>query len=207
VPKSNTESNLAAGPYSFQATYSGDANYGGSTSPCEPFTVKAPPPISQITPTNTTCAQFSSGSAATQGPITYSTKGTTISQAAPGVIFYWVKVTASAGQTFTINQTTTYKPNGTTQVLFAKASGSFAYNANCGTLSNKITGTNGALSVTFATAGTYFIGIKYSPTSVVGTGPAAVKFTPPFNYQYTFSTSTGGTTLPGSTNTVALNHK
>src|SRR5262249_47783581 len=35
----NTEHALAAGNYSFQATYSGDSNYAGSTSPCEPFSV------------------------------------------------------------------------------------------------------------------------------------------------------------------------
>src|SRR5215472_12658635 len=39
VPNSNTKGPLAAGSYSFQATYSGDANYAGSTSPCEPFSV------------------------------------------------------------------------------------------------------------------------------------------------------------------------
>ena len=39
VPNSNTEGPLAAGSYSFNATYSGDSNYLGSTSPCEPFSV------------------------------------------------------------------------------------------------------------------------------------------------------------------------
>ena len=37
--KSNNEGPLAAGSYSFQATYSGDSNYAGSTGACEPFTV------------------------------------------------------------------------------------------------------------------------------------------------------------------------
>jgi uncharacterized repeat protein (TIGR01451 family) len=39
VPNSNTEGPLAAGSYSFQATYNGDSNYAGSTGDCEPFTV------------------------------------------------------------------------------------------------------------------------------------------------------------------------
>ncbi|HEV2413962.1 MAG TPA: hypothetical protein VGX27_04085, partial [Candidatus Dormibacteraeota bacterium] len=39
VPNSNTEGPLAAGSYSFQATYSGDSNYSGSTGACEPFSV------------------------------------------------------------------------------------------------------------------------------------------------------------------------
>jgi hypothetical protein len=39
APNSSTEGPLAAGSYAFQATYSGDSNYAGSTSGCEPFTV------------------------------------------------------------------------------------------------------------------------------------------------------------------------
>src|SRR5947207_776809 len=31
---------LAAGAYSFKATYAGDSNYSGSTSDCEPLTVR-----------------------------------------------------------------------------------------------------------------------------------------------------------------------
>src|SRR5439155_13510438 len=37
VPKSKTESNLAAGHYAFNATYNGNANYTAKTSDCEPF--------------------------------------------------------------------------------------------------------------------------------------------------------------------------
>jgi hypothetical protein len=207
VPKSNTESNLAAGPYSFQATYSGDANYTGKTSDCEPFTVNAQ--VSQITPTQTTCTQFSTGTAATQGPITYSTKGQTISQTAPGVIFYWVKVQvpSSAGpfpakQTFTITQSTTYKPTKGTQ-YFTQANGSFAYNSSCNTLATTIGGNDAARTVTFTApaAGTYFIGIKYTTSDVVGSSPAVTKSGS--GYVYTFSTNG----VAGSTSTVALNHK
>jgi uncharacterized repeat protein (TIGR01451 family) len=44
VPKSKTESNLAAGHYAFNATYNGNANYNAKTSDCEPFDVgKATP--------------------------------------------------------------------------------------------------------------------------------------------------------------------
>ena len=40
VPNSDTQGPLAAGSHSFQATYSGDADFIGSTSPCEPLTVE-----------------------------------------------------------------------------------------------------------------------------------------------------------------------
>jgi hypothetical protein len=209
VPNSNTEGSLAAGSYSFQATYSGDSNYGGSTGPCEPFSVVGI--VSQITPTQTTCAQFASGTAGTQSAITYSTKGTTISQAAPGVFFYWVKVTVTTAgkQTYNILQSTTYSPT-TGTAMFAKANGSFAYNGSCGTLSTTIspagtgpTGSDYKVVFTAPTAGTYYIGIKYTTSTIVGSGPAATKFVSPQNYLYTFSTSG----VSGSSNTLALNHK
>ncbi len=41
VATSNSEGPLNAGSYSFQAVYSGDANYNGSTGACEPLTVTA----------------------------------------------------------------------------------------------------------------------------------------------------------------------
>jgi hypothetical protein len=206
---------LAPGHYEFQAVYvpaAGDNVNLGASSTCgdEPMQVNSPV-VSQITPTNTTCTQFSQGQASTQGPITYSTKGTTISQVAPGVIFYWVKIQVPSGgtfpatQTFTITQSTTYTPTTGTQ-YFAKASGSFAYDKNCNTLSTTIGGTDPSRTVTFTAAapGTYFIGIKYSPDSIVGSGPAAThSVLPNNNYLYTFQT----TGVAGSTSTVALNHK
>ncbi len=39
VPNSGTQGPLGAGNYSFQATYSGDDNFIGSTGPCEPFSL------------------------------------------------------------------------------------------------------------------------------------------------------------------------
>ena len=41
APNSNTQGPLAVGSYAFQAVYSGDANFPGATSPCEPFAVAA----------------------------------------------------------------------------------------------------------------------------------------------------------------------
>jgi hypothetical protein len=42
VPNSSATAALAAGPYSYQAVYSGDANYAPATGSCEPFVVMAP---------------------------------------------------------------------------------------------------------------------------------------------------------------------
>ncbi len=40
VPASNATGALTAGNYAFEATYSGDANYGGGTAGCEPFSAQ-----------------------------------------------------------------------------------------------------------------------------------------------------------------------
>jgi hypothetical protein len=58
--RSSTESALAAGSYSFRARYNGDATHTASTSPCEPFSVKAPP--TGPTSTSITTAVFDAAS-------------------------------------------------------------------------------------------------------------------------------------------------
>jgi hypothetical protein len=44
VPNSQATGPLAAGGYSFRAVYSGDDNYAGADSACEPFTIATAPP-------------------------------------------------------------------------------------------------------------------------------------------------------------------
>jgi uncharacterized repeat protein (TIGR01451 family) len=161
--------------------------------------------VSQITPTQTTCSQFASGTASTLSFVNYATLfgGTTIANDNPGVLFYWVKltVTSSGLHTYTITQSTTYAPTTGTQ-YFALAAGSFAYDGSCNTLPTTITGPANNLTVQFSGApGTYYIGIKYRPKSVVGSGPAAT--TPGSFYTYTFQTTGVG----GSTSSVKLIHQ
>ncbi len=50
--QSSTEGPLGAGSYSFEATYSGDSNYSGSTSACEPFSVSQASSSTTSTPTS-----------------------------------------------------------------------------------------------------------------------------------------------------------
>ena len=88
VPNSNTEGPLAAGSYSFNATYSGDSNYLGSTSPCEPFSVaKGSSSIATIVLASTNVA--GSRTAAT-GTSAYDTATVTTSDAivATGTVTY-----------------------------------------------------------------------------------------------------------------------
>src|SRR5262249_56407170 len=85
------------------------------------------PIISQITPTNTTCSQFSSGTSSTLSQVQYSVKSGKINQVNPGVFFYFVRVTAAAGaNTVTINQAITTGNFGT---FFAQTAGSNVFTA------------------------------------------------------------------------------
>jgi uncharacterized repeat protein (TIGR01451 family) len=153
------------------------------------------PVTSRITPTATTCSQFNDGSAATLASVNYAVRNGKISQVDPGVFFYWVKVTATAGSnTFTIDQET----DTTFDVYFATASGSAVYTSTCAKLGGtSITQSNGDVTVTFtaSSAGTYIIGIKYNTGTVKGaTAPS------PSTVQYSFTTS--GT--PNSTSSLNL---
>src|SRR5205807_1659931 len=96
--------------------------------------------------------------------------------------------------TFVVNQTIT---TGNFSKLFAIASGSTVYNSSCtnvhGTFTQSSTdGTTDTVTVNFnaSTAGTYYIGIKFSTTNVTGkTAPT------PSTVGYTYSTTgVGGST-------------
>jgi hypothetical protein len=192
-----TGSNVAssAGTWNWVASYtSGDANNNDVSSACGAESmVITQPTNSQITPTNTTCQQFTGGQAPTLDTINYSVKNGVISQVDPGVFFYWVEVTAVAGSnTFTIDQSIT---SGNFNAYFLTASGSFAYTSNCTKVTANISqSTTGDVSVQFnaASAGTYVIGIKYSTANVKGaTAPS------PSTVDYTFQVTGDASTLQG----------
>jgi hypothetical protein len=157
--------------------------------------------VSQITQTGT-CTDFSEGTAQTLSSVQYSVKNGKINQENPGVFFYWVKVTAPAGNnTFVVNQSIT---TGNFNTLFAIASGSNVYNSSCTNVHGIFTQspinntTTGTVTVTFnaPTAGIYYIGIKFRPSSVTGkTAP-----TPGTTVGYSYDT----TGVPGSTSGLNL---
>lgn len=156
--------------------------------------------MSQITPTGTTCSEFSGGTAQTLSSVQYTVRNGVIRQENPGVFYYWVKVTAPDGNnTFVVNQSIT---TGNFSTLFAIASGSVVYNSSCtnvhGTFTQSpINATSGTVTVRFntPTAGTYYIAIKFSTSSVTGkTAPT------PSTVGYTYS----ATGVPGSTSSLNL---
>jgi hypothetical protein len=153
--------------------------------------------VSQIAPTQTTCSNFLSGSIPPLTTVQYSVKGGQINQVNPGVLFYYVKVTATAGKnTFTINQAIT---TGNFSTFFtATSSGSGVFTSTCGSVSGAgfSLGQSGSVTtITFTapTAGTYILGVKYSTGNVVGkTAP-----TPSTTVHYTFTEDSHTNTTQG----------
>src|SRR5262249_2375306 len=131
--------------------------------------------------------QFKGGTAGTLTTLFYSVSGGVITQSVnPGVFFYWVAVQASAGaNSFTINQAIT--TGNFDSHFFNQAAGSAVFDPNCVSVGTQsVTTSGGVTSVTFtaASAGTYFIGIKFASKSV------AVCAAPrPTTVHYTFSTA------------------
>jgi hypothetical protein len=154
--------------------------------------------VSQITPTGTTCQDFAGGTAQTLDTLNYSVRNGVIRNVTPGVFFYWVRVTAPAGNnSFTITQTIT---TGNFTGLFDIASGSNVFTSNCNSVHPTITQNPGTGTVTVnfnaPTTGTYFIAIKFNSKSIVG-DPAP---SPGTTVHYDFMT----TGVPGSTSGLDL---
>ena len=160
------------GVYEFWVVYSGNGQNEGATSGCGTETVRVNNPVtSQITPTQTTCQMFKDGATpSTELQYTVNKQGK-IGTVSPGVLFYWIKVTAGAGpDSFTIAQDTL--KTDTTQhpfdFYFGLANGSFVYNSSCVKFTASVTqsGANTTISFDGVAGQTYFIGIKYDPGTI-----------------------------------------
>jgi hypothetical protein len=182
----------AVGTWRWTATYSGDTNNKSASSGCSDEQVTITNPNnSQITPTQTTCSQFSNGTATTLPSLNYTVKSGKVFNVTPGVFFYWVKVTATAGSnTFTIKQNIT---TGNFNSFFVDAAGSNVFNAGCNALQSKpqISTSGGVTTVKFtaSSAGTYIIGIKYDSKSIVNATAPTKGSNNDYSVHYDFSTT------------------
>jgi hypothetical protein len=197
----NTQSSptgpLSAGSYSFQAAYSGDLNYTGSTAACEKFTVTHAP-ASQITRGEPTCQEFTSGTSTSLTAGRYSVKGTIINGVDPGVFSYFTQVVAPAADfTASILQTNnsgTAPPYQNVPIDNRRVT---VYNSACQTVPSGLTEPsrgNADVTISGATTGdTYIVSVKYSLTSLKG-DPVP----PKDPLTYTFSTKMNGTPVTRS---------
>jgi hypothetical protein len=144
-----------------------------------------------IAPTQTTCSDFTGGTAATLGQVNYSLSGGKIGQGInPGVFFFYTKITTTtANQVVTVTETNTSSNNTPNfGILNGQA---WLYPADCSShRSGAVSGPNGEnASYTIPTPGTYIIGIKYQTKTIAG-APAPA----PANITFDFATSLGGST-------------
>jgi hypothetical protein len=197
-PNSSPVGPLAVGTYAFKARYSGDVNYGRSTSACENFNVQLLTP--RITRGGSTCEEFIAGTATPLTAGRYSVKGTTINGVNPGVFSYYTAVVAP-GTSFTTSILQTNDsgvppsypnvPIDQHQVV--------VYNSVCQIVTSGVTPSfpsagDAQVNIAGATTGaTYIVSVKYSLTSLKG------EPVPPKNpLTFTFSTDLNGTLVDGS---------
>ena len=139
VPDSNDTPALTTGSYAFQATYSGDFEYPGSTSPCEPFSVGASPPGSTTLTTtlvnSSTWATIPDSSTVPAGTSVYDTATLTPSASSPvptGTVAYSFYDNGTCTSPPHATQTVTLNSNGTvpdSSDTAALAAGSYSYEA------------------------------------------------------------------------------
>ncbi len=113
------------------------------------------------------------------------------------MLFYYNTVTVSAGATIRVTQT----DNGTSPALGVQQNQAILWSLNCTKVAiGTVTAGGATVTYTNVPAGTYIIGIKYTPATVKGAAE-------PGTVIYTFSTSVNGTLAPGSTDTIVLKKK
>ena len=151
----------------------------------------------RITPTATTCQDFVNGTAGDLNEILYTVKGQKINSVAPGVLFYYSLVTLSGTEPHTISVSQTTNPGFTLFGIQQNQAVLYSY-PGCVKLTNNNSGSFGGLS-----NGTYVVGIKYDPSTVVG------KDKPGGNGQvvYTFTTFIDGSPVLSSPDSLTLKPK
>ncbi|HVC04993.1 MAG TPA: hypothetical protein VND88_09990, partial [Candidatus Acidoferrales bacterium] len=182
-----------AGTYYWVAVYPGDANNSPATSACGSEKVVIAVPVSRITPSSTTCAQFAGGFATAQSTIQYTLSGNKISAVTPSSFTYWVKVTSRGTYTFSQSINGTSKKlllvsSGTKGAVYDNATGSSCATVSGATITQKTT--NGTVTVKFSSGtGPFYIGLNFSTSKLVGEAAPS-----PSTVPYLFGSSVAGST-------------
>ena len=122
-----------------------------------------------IAPTATTCDQFRTNTAATLSQVQYSTKGQPINAVNPGVFFFYDEVHLS--DTADIQVTQTNDRNWTRKIGVLQLGQIVLYTTSCVKVQNLVVtfdNSTGIATVQAVPAGSYILGIKYDPTTLVG---------------------------------------
>ncbi|MFM8304432.1 MAG: hypothetical protein ACKOA9_09070 [Actinomycetota bacterium] len=130
--------------------------------------------------TSATCASIflAASPSDTLSRAAYSTRSGTISQIAPGVIYYWAEVTLTGSPATAVTQST----NPSWPSLLTQAAGSQLLTTSCATVKRAAVTTSGDTTTITGTArGTYYLAMKYRLGGLVGApapgGPVDYTFT------------------------------
>ena len=139
----------------------------------------------QITPTDTTCLQYSGGTAGTLDLLQYTVKAGKINSVSPGVFFYYTYVSGAKGDTVTITESHT----DTAPVINIQKLQAVLYSTSC-TKVKLLNITDGSATGTLPSDGLFIIGVKYDASSLKG---KPIPGSPPITY--TFDTLVNGTSI------------
>jgi hypothetical protein len=146
-------------------------------------------------PTATTCCSFRNGSAQAFTQVCYSVAKGKVSNATPGVFFYYAKIVAPS-DSFDLDVLQSKACANELGLFALQQDQIILWNENCDKAPNTtVTSTSAAkatIHVTGATVGDeYVISVKYDTKSIVGTKPNG-------NCEYTFVSQIGGANVSGS---------
>jgi uncharacterized repeat protein (TIGR01451 family) len=188
VSVSSPTTGSSCGTYPNTATAS--AANDGTVQASASITVTCPT-TGRILPTQTTCQDFVNGTVTDLTQVQYGVKSNKINNVAPGVLFYFSRVT-SPGTTFTVD-VEQFKDTVTSQTVHLFGIQQVVvYNSSCTRYANaSVTSTapeDVKINVSGATAGQVFvISVKYSPQTVVGDRAPT-----PSTVHYSFDTRLNG---------------
>ncbi|MBL8055849.1 MAG: hypothetical protein JNK29_04080, partial [Anaerolineales bacterium] len=145
----------------------------------------------RLTPTQTTCQDYAAGTAADQTAVLYTVKNGVINSVAPGVFFYYSRVTAPAASfTISVQQTVSQAVAPPFAALFAVQNNNQVrlFNADCSVSAQLagFTAGNGqaGLTVSGAAPGQVFIvSVKYDAGSVSGQAAPAPTPAPRYDFE------------------------
>jgi hypothetical protein len=157
------------------------------------------PQVGQILPTGTTPQQYSAGTAGVLSSLQYNTKGNLMNAVAPGVFFYYTKVSGDKGDQVGISE----KNNGNAAPIPIQQGQAVLYDAS----TYKVVKWNptinsdgiGTAMGSLPAKGDYILGVKYSASGLQG------QKTPiPTTVTYSFGTALKGDAIPADTATIDL---
>ncbi len=160
------------------------------------------PPSGHIFPTQTTCSDYVNGTASRLPGVCYTVSGHSVSNAVPGVFFYFSKVVAPSAN-FCVDVVQVKSCPTFNYFAIQQGNQAYLYSDGCTKLAqgSQITTGQARVCITNATPGAeYVVIVKYNVKSLIGSSFSGSAPT----CQYTFYSSIGGSPLADSRDSIQV---